>query len=262
MGAENPAVANSYAPVGMAVDGMRARNLQGTLKLMANHTGGQAIINTNDVTAGLQRMARDFGNYYSLGYRAPTVDRGRYHRIEVRLKDGERGLDVRHRDGYRDKSLEAQMHDGIKAFLIHGHQTNPLGISIDIGTQSDAGDGMILVPVRIRVPMANVVLLPRGERHDGQLRIYFGATDEEGRDAPLQELPFELRIPASAIDVARRDEVARVIDARMRPGPHKLVIAVRDEIGAEHSVVGRHLVVGDPQESPDRELTIDLGLDD
>ena len=42
---------------------------------MADRTGGQAIYNTNDVTAGLARVARDFDNYYSLGYRAPSETR-------------------------------------------------------------------------------------------------------------------------------------------------------------------------------------------
>jgi VWFA-related protein len=259
-GAENPTV-NSQIPIGMSVDGMRNQNLQGTLKLMANRTGGRAILNTNDVTAGLRRAAGDFGTYYSLGYRAPDDDRGRYHHIEVRLKDPGRGWDVRHREGYRDKSLEAQVYDGIKTYLVHGFEENPLGVSIDLGEQSAAAaDGLVLVPVRIRVPMENIVLLPRGERYDGQLRIYFGATDEEGRDAPTQELPFELRIPASSIELARHDEMARVIELRMRPGRHNLVVAVRDELGAELSVVGRLLMVGTDEERRRDTPSIDLDL--
>ena len=64
----------------------------------------------------------------------------------------------------------------------------------------------------------------------------------------MQELPLDLRIPESAIDLARQDEVARVIDATMRPGAHKLVVAVRDEISEDRSVVGRFVMVGDPDD--------------
>ena len=254
MGAENPAVANMTPTSFMAVDGMRASNLQGTLKMMANRTGGRSILNTNDVTAGLQRVARDFGNYYSLGYRAPMSGRGRYHKIEVRLKEERRGWTVRHRDGYRDKSPTARMQDSINAFLVHDYSTNPLGVSIDLGQQSAADEGRINVPVRVRIPLERIVLLPRGEIYEARLSIYFGATDEKGREAPMQNIPLALRIPASSVEMARRDEVARVIEATMRPGPHKLVVGVRDEIGEERSVLGRTLAVGSVERPDEQRL--------
>jgi VWFA-related protein len=245
MSAENATI-ESQVPVAMAVDGVRASNLQGTLKLMADRTGGQAIVNTNDIMSGLRRMASDFDNYYSLGYRAPEVNRGRYHRIEVKLKGDRPGLKIRHREGYRDKSLQTQIEDGARAFLIHGYETNPLGASIEFGEITPGADGTASVPIRVRVPLKDVVLLPRGDHYEARLRLYFGATDEAGRDVPLQELPFELRIPGSSVELARQDEVARVIDATMRRGPHKLVIVVRDEISEERSVLGRYLTIGGP----------------
>ena len=242
-GAENAATNTMQPSSYMAVDGVRASNLQGTLRMMANRTGGRAILNTNDVTAGLARVASDFGNYYSLGYRAPVTERGRYHKIEVRLAKENKDWSLRHRDGYRDKSISARINDGARAFLVHGYETNPLGVSIEVGRQSLADDEMTAVPIRVRIPMSKIVLLPRSDHFEGRLKLYFSAVAESGRDAPLQELPLDLRIPRSSIEFARKDDVVRVIDATMRPGPHKLVVAVRDEIGEERSVVGRHLTV-------------------
>jgi hypothetical protein len=254
IGAEDAAI-NSPLATARAVEVVRTNNMQDTLIMMANRTGGQYIINTNDVSAGLERFARDINNYYSLGYRAPTIDRGRYHKIEVKLKDPTKEWRLRHREGYRDKSLQAQLEDSARAFLVHGYETNPLGVSLDLGEQSPVGDGNITVPVRIRIPMTNVVLLPRGEFYEGRVRLYFGATDEDGREAPLQELPLELRIPESSIELARQDEVARVVETTMRPGPHKLVVAVRDEISEDRSVVGRFVMVGSTE---DREENLEL----
>jgi hypothetical protein len=254
LGAENASI-NAPLPVARAVEAVRMSNLQDTLVMMANRTGGQYIINTNDASEGLERFARDIGNYYSLGYRAPAANRGRYHMIEVTLTNKPREWELRHREGYRDKTIEAQLEDSVRAFLVHGYETNPLAVSIDLGAQRATGDGNILVPVRVRIPMGNVVLLPRGEFYEGRVRLYFGASDEEGRDAPMQEMPLQLRIPESAIDMARQDEVARVIDATMRPGPHKLVVAVRDEISEDRSVVGRFVMVGSAQ---DREQNPEL----
>ncbi len=249
MGAENPAV-NTGRVVSGTLDGVRRRNLQAPLVLMAKQTGGQSIMNTNNVGPGLDRVARDFGNYYSLGYRAPATDRGRYHKIEVRLKDKSKGWRIRHRDGYRDKTIEKRMADSVNAYLVHGYETNPLEVAIDLGQQTPADDDYFNVAIRIRVPMEKLVLLPQSDVHVGRLRFYFGATDEKGRDAELQELPYELRIPESSVEIARQDEVVRVINATMRPGVQKLVVAVRDEISEEKSIVGRYVRVGATKNKP------------
>ncbi len=243
MGAEYAAI-NSPHVVGTAVDGTRRRNLQAPLVLMAERTGGQSVMNTNDVSKGLERFGRDFSNYYSLGYRAPVADRGRFHKIEVRLKNPANGLKLRHREGYRDKSIESRMADSVHTFLVHGYQSNPLGVTVELGPQSPMQDGNIDVAFRVRVPMERLVLLPQADFFIARIRLYFGALDEDGRDAPLQELPYELRIPASAVETARQDEVVRVINATMRPGPQRLVVAVRDEISQERSIVGQFLQVG------------------
>ncbi|MDX1642981.1 MAG: VWA domain-containing protein [Thermoanaerobaculia bacterium] len=241
-GAEEPAVRSPFV-VSTAVDAVRSSNLQDTLVMVADRTGGQSIINTNDVGDGLARFAVDLENYYSLGYRAPIENRGRYHRIEVRLKDRQRGWKIRHREGYRDKSVSLEMSEAAEAFLAHGYETNPLEVSFAIEEQRAGKGDTVDVSISVRVPIERLVLLPRPGFHEARLRIYFGAVDERGRKAPLRDLPFELRIPDDALERARRDSLVRVIDATMRPGPHKIVIGVRDEIGAVRSIVGRGLAV-------------------
>ncbi len=244
MGAEHESI-NSPLTVSSSVGAVRARNLQGSLELLADRTGGRAILNTNDVAAGLSRIGTDLGHYYSLGYRAPTIDRGRYHRIEVRLKSPAKGWRLRHREGYRDKSAEARIHDGVQAFLVHGYQSNPLAVTLEAGPQSaPQADGFVDVTVRVSVPIEKVTLIPRSDHHQGRVKLYFSALDEEGRDAPLQELPFELRIPNSSVGAARTDSMVRDIRLTMRPGVHKVVVVVRDELSDERSVVGRWLDVG------------------
>ena len=54
---------------------------------------------------------------------------------------------------------------------------------------------------------------------------------------------MELRIPDESLEMARGDEVARIIDLTMKPGPHRLVVGVRDEISEVRSFVGTWLMV-------------------
>ena len=97
------------------------RFTQDTLRVLAEETGGRAIVNQNDLRPGLQQMLDDASGYYLLGYNssaAPTD--GEFHEIEVRLKRP--GLRVRAREGYwavtvRDveRSLTTRAHEPPKA---------------------------------------------------------------------------------------------------------------------------------------------------
>jgi hypothetical protein len=69
-----------------------------SLRTMADATDGLAVVNSIDLEAGLQRIARDLSSYYLLGYYSPAKGDGRFHRITVRVKRA--GVDVRARSGY------------------------------------------------------------------------------------------------------------------------------------------------------------------
>jgi VWFA-related protein len=70
-----------------------------TLRTLALETDGRAIVNRNDLTAGMKQIVRDTSAYYLLGYNstlAPTD--GKFHEIKVRVKRP--GVQVRARKGY------------------------------------------------------------------------------------------------------------------------------------------------------------------
>ena len=66
---------------------------------VAEETGGFAVRNTNDLSAGIRRIADESRSYYLVGYtpREPRRD-GRFHKIQVRVNRP--GLTVRARKGY------------------------------------------------------------------------------------------------------------------------------------------------------------------
>jgi hypothetical protein len=70
-----------------------------TLYRMASETGGQAIVNTNNLEHGLRRVIQDASHHYLIGY-APTRDLndGKFRRLEVRVK--RRGAKTVARKGY------------------------------------------------------------------------------------------------------------------------------------------------------------------
>ena len=75
------------------------RQTQNTLQVLAGETDGRAIINRNDLAAGMKQIVRDSSAYYLLGYNS-TQSRsdGKFHPIKVRVRRP--GTQVRARKGY------------------------------------------------------------------------------------------------------------------------------------------------------------------
>ena len=68
-------------------------------RTLAENTDGIAVVNTNDLSAGLRRVADDVSAYYLLGYYSTNTKLdGSYHKIQVKMKRP--GVNVRARRGY------------------------------------------------------------------------------------------------------------------------------------------------------------------
>jgi VWFA-related protein len=67
------------------------RETQSSLRVIAELTGGFAVINRNDFTAALKRIDADTSDYYVLGYYSTNADRSKTRRaIDVRVKPDKR----------------------------------------------------------------------------------------------------------------------------------------------------------------------------
>jgi VWFA-related protein len=71
---------------------------QQVLYELADGTGGFVIVNTNDLLGGLEKIAKDQSQYYSLGYKPPDSAEGSCHTIRVKVERS--ATDVRARSGY------------------------------------------------------------------------------------------------------------------------------------------------------------------
>ncbi|HYE85134.1 MAG TPA: VWA domain-containing protein [Vicinamibacterales bacterium] len=69
-----------------------------TLRELATNTDGRAIVNRNDLAAGMQQIIRDSSAYYLVGYTTQAPTDGKFHELKVRVKRP--GVQVRHRKGF------------------------------------------------------------------------------------------------------------------------------------------------------------------
>jgi VWFA-related protein len=232
----------STAGGGVYADSVNISNMQSTIQMIAEKTGGVAIINTNVVGPELNKIADDFNSFYSLGYTPPHFGDGRFHNITVKVK--RKGLTVRHREGYRDKSVETRMSDGTLAALQFPFQTNPIGLTIEFGRPSERKDGLYLVPISVRIPLGKLALLPRLEDSQARVRLFIGAMDPDGGTSEVQQVSVPIKVAAADVAKLGGKHFLYTLSLLMRGGDQKVAIGLRDDVGAQESYVTGELRVG------------------
>lgn len=233
-------VQNAEAAPGTAtfIDSLAVQNIQAPLRMLAERTGGFAVLNRNRFKESFTRMGVDFRAFYSLAYSPSHSGDGRYYKIEVKLKKPNKDWTVRHREGYRDKSSESQMTDGVLAALQFPYTSNPLSVTLSFG-RPEPQEKHFLVPVEVRVPMGELVLVQRGEVYESRARLFVAAIDDENNTSPVQQVELPIRIPLTEIEQARKQEYTYTVRLLMRGGNQKIAVGVRDEIAGTNSFASR-----------------------
>ena len=91
--------------ISLTVDAGRLRARLDSLRTLAENTDGLAIVDSNNLDAGMKRVVADLSSYYLLGYYSNSKLDGKYHAITVRVKRP--GVQVRARRGYLAATPEA-----------------------------------------------------------------------------------------------------------------------------------------------------------
>ena len=243
-----------------SIEFTRAANLEEPLLRLADRTGGRAIVNTRNFAGGFDRIASDLQNRYSLGYSPTHIERGRTHRVEVRLTDEAkrryRGrLSIRHRDSYVDKPISAEMADLTLAALSMEEAANPMGVRIapvrGPGSEARLDTGDIQSRLLVAIPIGPLTLAPVADGHEANVRLWVQVIDGEGRFSEVTEHPVPVLVKEGEIEDARELSWPFAVDVVTAPGPHRVAVGVRDDLAATTSVVTFDIDAGNAPTAPD-----------
>ncbi|MCZ6725737.1 MAG: hypothetical protein O7A98_00095, partial [Acidobacteria bacterium] len=230
-----------YTP---AFKSVQQSNLAETLRVLADQTGGQAIVG-GDLEVLMMQARADFSGYYSLGFRPDHAGDGQFHAVKVKIRG--RGLKGRYRTGYVDKPLAVKVADRTSTALLLGVDDNPLGLRLAVGVaRPGEREGEWLVPVTVDVPLSEVTLLREGDTYVLDAHFYIAARSAAGDLAPVQEGILRIEVPASEIERARGEVHSTRFELALREGEQRLAIGFVDPVAAISSFVSRDLVVGQP----------------
>ncbi len=225
------------------------QNMQGPIKMLAEETGGLVSVNTNDWKSTLDEIGADFSNFYSLGYRSAKGAVDRPHRIEVSVK--RKGMTVRTRSGFVEKSVETRTAEGVVASLHYPRPENPLHANLSVGEPKPYDAENYTIPVRVAVPLSKITLVPAGEQYEGQFFVYFVVLDVSGKQSDLQVEQQQIRVPKANYESAVRKDFYFDATLIVVPGGQTLAVAVRDAVSSQTSYLQRKFFVSVlPKEKP------------
>ncbi len=222
------------------------RSQEDALMVMSDLSGGLVLSDNNKLDQQLARISKELETYYSLAYTPPSPGDLQQHRIEVKV--AREDAHVRHRLSYRDSGDKNQTEERTLAAGMLGVAENPLGISLECQEQEMRDDNTYLVPVMIKIPIGELVLLPEEGRHQAQVSVYSVVFDEAGRSSDVHERAYPIEIENDHLLTAVEQEAKFVIGMVLREGPHRIAVSIRDDRSSSESTDVVDVMVGNDAE--------------
>jgi VWFA-related protein len=163
--------------------------VEGSLKYLAQETGGKPVLNTNRGLA-LAIARDDTRSFYWLGF-SPNWkrdDKGHRVQLETRRKD----LQVRTRSNFLDLSRKAEVSMLVESALLFGNPPGALRMPLKVGEVTRSKRGEIEIPVTLGLPVDLMTVVPDGRKFTVQLELRFAASDANGDTAEIPTIPITL----------------------------------------------------------------------
>ena len=203
---------------------------------IASESGGFTVRNTNDLDAGIRRIADETRVYYLLGY-TPTnaVRDGTYRDIEVELRDG-KGLKVRARRGYYapapDERAGAEPPPGVdpefQAALDSPWDEDaiPIRMTHYVGEEKLLGKAGVVVAADVDI--RELELREKGGRAVGAIEFVLVVAHRESGEFFRYDQKVDLELRPSTRERLNRLWFPIVRDFELRPGDHQAKMVVRE----------------------------------
>ena len=216
------------------------QNQQASLAYLADATGGLALINTNDVSAGLRLIRDDFVNYYSIGYTASTGNEERKHSVRVELPHYPE-YEIRHRKWFIEKPLEVRVRERVFGLLVGDIESNPMELQLRFGKPISAPGKRWEVPCQVSIPLRNLVLASEADDYVGHVELYLGARNVLGDESLPHHKEYEVRIPAAQYKPEQNQSCSIVMNLRLREQQNIIAVGIVD-LATHHASYARAMV--------------------
>jgi VWFA-related protein len=205
-----------------------------TMQKLADETGGEAFINTNDITSAIRKAVEDSAITYTLGfYIDPHSADGKFHELKVEVK--REGLTIRYPKAYlaaedapptKDqnwKTVLSAVQSPIESSLI------PLQAKVDRVNEPLPNSLRLLCSIDIH----NLRLVQTGELRKGTVSVYIIQQDGVGRVLSRWTKTYDLQLSEKQYAALLKSGMPFSQDVQPKSGATMLRILVQDPTTAE-----------------------------
>ena len=221
-----------------------------TMTGLASQTGGYALTNSNNFELAFTTIGNDLSTYYSLGFRASGARQDAVRSLNVKLKNP-RGLTVRTRREFIEKSLLSEMNDAVAAHLFYPIAHNDLNVRLISGDPKTNADAeKIDIPLDVKIPTEGLTLVPEGDELTGHFSTFVAFMRKDGAVSKITRQEQAVRFPAESLE--RRKEITVRTTVTIDTRTEGLSVGVMDDLS---HVTGFAMLKLTPESAPQTAAT-------
>ena len=227
---------------GTVNEGLATLDAESALHLLAEQTGGVAIVGRNNLALALESLEPAWTAYYSLGFETSTSKPGIARPIRVTVKRP--GVSVLTRRSIVERTEEQKIADAVLSGVHFPKTFNPLRATLRVGTPSKSGK-LWLVPLEFKIPFDRITLVQQSGRARGRILFTSAAATSDGRVSNVSSERIPVDVPEKDLATLAGKSFAYTATLKVRPGPQILSLALTDEVSRLTSYVQPHVLIGD-----------------
>jgi len=223
----------------MKEEALRDSEAMGTL---AQDTGGALVENTNDLEAGLQRLAAAPDTTYTLAFSPENLKHdGAFHALKVTLVSPQ-GFTVQARKGYyapkKSEDLAAQEKEDIQDAVFTQNEMQALPIQVNTRYfMLDKTNAEI--DVVTHVDLQALHFRKEADRNLDNLTFVTAVFDRDGHYVSGQQKVLELRLRDASLEKFLRTGIKVETEIAVKPGIYLVRTVVRDSESGQISALNR-----------------------
>lgn len=219
-------------------DDLHRHMLEDSLVGLAELTGGLTFLHANNLNPAFERIDREGGAYYSLGFPFDGAADSRPHRIELRLLG--RPGELSYRRSFALLPQEARVESRLRATLAGAWSENGLGIDATLSLQSSLDQGTSSYILDIRWPAAAPLSFADASTDSTAEIDLFLLSKTDRRTSEMQHLRQSVPVQpgktiALRVPLVLREEPGRVVAVGIvdRGSGISSFVAIRSESAGE-----------------------------
>lgn len=224
----------------------------GVLTRLSDQTGGIAVTNNNDLSAGLGMINTDMRAHYTIAY-VPANQNfdGRFRQITVKVANPD--FSVRTRRGYYAVKSEAAITEDAHVRKLASDILTGAAPSLDLEmavSYFPRGQAAYLVPVTIKAPGNAISTQKKGDRFYADLDFVMTAKDSGGAVVSSFGRSYPLELTAEQIKQLAETALPIRHNIRLAPGTYIITAALRDRASGRTAVARKGVTLPAMSDGP------------